>query len=94
MLFRSAYQAKYGDFTSFGAPTYAAMMVALEAVQRAEKSGTLSRETVLAELGKTDQSTSVLGTPIKLSAKGDVENASFFLFQVKDGKFVLVTKSQ
>src|SRR5215212_3564401 len=89
-----AYQAKYGDFTSFGAPTYAAMMVALEAVQRAQKSGTLSRETVLAELGKTDQSTSVLGTPIKLSAKGDVENASFFLFQVKDGKFVLVTKSQ
>ena len=89
-----AYQAKYGDFTSFGAPTYAAMMVALEAVQRAEKSGTLSRETVLAELGKTDQATSVLGTPIKLSAKGDVENASFFLFQVKEGKFVLVTKSQ
>jgi branched-chain amino acid transport system substrate-binding protein len=88
-----AYQAKYGDFTSFGAPTYAAMMVALEAVQRAEKSGTLSRDTVLAELGKTDQSSSVLGIPIKLNAKGDVENASFFLFQVKDGKFVLVTKS-
>ena len=89
-----AYQAKYGDFTSFGAPTYAAMLVALEAVQRAEKSGTLSRETVLAELGKTDQASSVLGTPIKLSAKGDVENAAFFLFQVKDGKFVLVTQSQ
>src|SRR5689334_16558177 len=89
-----AYQAKYGDFTSFGAPTYAAMMVALEAVQRAEKGGTLSRETVLAELGKTDDPTSVLGIPIKLSAKGDVENASFFLFQVKDGKFVLVTQSK
>ncbi len=89
-----AYQAKYGDFTSFGAPTYAAMIVALEAVQRAEKSGTLSRETVLAELGKTNQASSVLGTPIKLSAKGDVENASFFLFQVKDGKFVLVTQSK
>ena len=89
-----AYQAKYGDFTSFGAPTYAAMMVALEAVQRAEKSGTLSRDTVLAELGKTDQPTSVLGTPIKLNAKGDVDNASFFLFQVKDGKFELVTQSK
>jgi branched-chain amino acid transport system substrate-binding protein len=89
-----AYQAKYGDFTSFGAPTYAAMIVALEAVQRAQKAGTLSREAVLAELGKTDQSTSVLGIPIKLNAKGDVDNASFFLFQVKEGKFVLVTKSK
>jgi len=89
-----AYQAKYGDFTSFGAPTYAATLVALEAVQRAEKSGTLSRETVLAEMAKTDQATSVLGIPIKLSAKGDIENASFFLFQVKDGKFVLVSQSQ
>jgi hypothetical protein len=49
---------------------------------------------VLAELGKTNQASSVLGTPIKLNAKGDVENASFFLFQVKDGKFVLVTQSQ
>ena len=89
-----AYQAKYGDFTSFGAPTYAAMMVALEAVQRAEKSGTLSRETVLAELGKTNQASSVLGIPIKLNVKGDVENASFFLFQVKGGKFELVTQSK
>jgi len=89
-----AYQAKYGDFTSFGAPTYAAMMVALEAVQRAEKGGTLSRETVLAELGKTNQASSVLGIPIKLNAKGDVENASFFLFQVKGGKFELVTQSK
>jgi branched-chain amino acid transport system substrate-binding protein len=89
-----AYQAKYGDFTSFGAPTYAAMMVALEAVQRAEKGGTLSRDTVLAEIAKTNQSSSVLGIPIKLDAKGDVENASFFLFQVKDAKFTLVTQSQ
>ena len=75
-------------------PKSAAMMVALEAVQRAEKSGTVSRDTVLAELGKTDQSSSVLGIPIKLNAKGDIENASFFLFQVKDGKFVLVTQSK
>jgi len=89
-----AYQAKYGDFTSFGAPTYAAMMVALEAVQRAQKGGTLSRDTVLAEIAKTNQSTSVLGIPIKLDTKGDVENASFFLFQVKDAKFVLVTQSK
>jgi branched-chain amino acid transport system substrate-binding protein len=89
-----AYQAKYGDFTSFGAPTYAAMMVALEAVQRAEKSGTVSRDTVLAELSKTNQSSSVLGIPIKFDSKGDVENASFFLFQVKDNKFVLVSQSK
>jgi branched-chain amino acid transport system substrate-binding protein len=89
-----AYQAKYGDFTSFGAPTYAAMMVALEAVQRAQKAGTVSREAVLAELGKTNQSSSVLGIPIKFDSNGDIENASFFLFQVKDSKFAFVSQSK
>ncbi|MFL5803430.1 MAG: branched-chain amino acid ABC transporter substrate-binding protein [Roseiflexaceae bacterium] len=89
-----AYKAKYGgEIGPFGAPAYVATMVALEAIGHAQKGGTLSRETVLAEVPKTDMQSSILGIPIKFDSKGDVQNASFFLFQVKDGKFELVTKS-
>jgi branched-chain amino acid transport system substrate-binding protein len=90
-----AYKAKFGgEIGPFGAPTYVATMVALEAILRAQKAGTLSREAVLAELPKTNQATSILGIPITFDDKGDIQGASFFLFQVKDGKFALVTKSQ
>jgi len=90
-----AYKAKYGgEIGPFGAPTYVATMVALEAIGRAQKAGAVSREAVLAEVPKTDMSSSILGIPIKFDSKGDVQNAAFFLFQVKDGKFQLVTKSQ
>jgi branched-chain amino acid transport system substrate-binding protein len=90
-----AYKAKYGgEVGPFGAPAYAATMVVLEAIQRAQKGGTLSREAVLAEMPKTDDASSIMGIPIKFDSKGDIQNASFFLFQVKDGKFTLVTQSK
>lgn len=85
-----AYKAKYGEFGAFGPPTYVATMVALEAIGRAQKSGTLSRKAVTAEVAKTDMAKSILGIPIKFDSKGDLQNAKFFLFQVKDGKFVAV----
>jgi hypothetical protein len=70
-----------------------ATMVALEAIGRAQAAGTLSREAVLAEVPKTNMESSILGIPIQFDSKGDVQNASFFLFQVKEGKFELVTTS-
>jgi ABC-type branched-subunit amino acid transport system substrate-binding protein len=66
----------------------------LEAIQRAQKGGTLSREAVLAEMPKTDDASSIMGIPIKFDSKGDIQNASFFLFRVKDGKFALVSQSK
>ena len=89
-----AYKAKYGgEIGPFGAPTYVATMVALEAIGRAQKAGTVSRAAVLAEVPKTDMASSILGIPIKFDDKGDVQNASFFLFQVKGDKFELVPQS-
>ena len=85
-----AYTAQYGNAGPFGAPAYVATMVALEAIQRAEQAGPLSREAVLAELPKTNMESSILGIPITFDAKGDLKDAAFFLFQVKDGKFNLV----
>jgi branched-chain amino acid transport system substrate-binding protein len=81
------YRARHGEVGPFGASAYAATMVALEAIQRVRESGTLSREAVVAEIACTDQPTSILGTPIAFDAKGDVKDATFFIFQVRGGKF-------
>lgn len=86
----AAYEKQYGSFGSFGGPSYAATMVLLEAVGRAAKAGTVTRAAVLAEVAKTDQKNSALGIPIKFDAKGDIVGASFYIFQVKGDRFVLV----
>lgn len=86
----AAYEKQYGSFGSFGGPAYAATLIALEAVQRASKAGAPTRESVLAEIAKTDQKSSVLGIPMKFDAKGDIIGASFYIYQVKGDKFVLV----
>jgi len=86
----SAYQKQYGDFGSFGGPSYSATTILLEAIQRAAKAGTPTRASVLAEVAKTNDASSILGIPIKFDTKGDIVGASFFIFQVKGDNFVLV----
>ncbi len=75
---------------SFGPPTYVATMVVLEAAMRASEADSLTRAGILAEVGKTNMASSILGVPITFDANGEVKGASFFISQVKDGKFVQV----
>lgn len=79
---------EYGEFGTFGPPSYAGMMAILEAIQRAHEAGDLSREAVAAEMMNTDVAVSVLGTPIAFDENGDVVGAQFYIFQVQDGAFV------
>lgn len=79
---------EYGDFGTFGPPTYAAAMVVLEAIQRAYEGGDLSREAVRDEVANTDTETSVMGSPLAFDENGDVLNASFYIFQVQGDNFV------
>jgi branched-chain amino acid transport system substrate-binding protein len=81
---------EYGEFGTFGPPSYVATTVILEAIQRASDAGTLTREAVREEVAKTDMATTIMGTPLKFDENGDVLNASFYIFQVKDGAFVFV----
>jgi branched-chain amino acid transport system substrate-binding protein len=78
------------DFTAFGPPSYAAATVILEAIQRANDAGTLTREAVRDEVAKTNQDVSILGTPLSFDQNGDVQGAQFYIYQVKDGNFVSV----
>ncbi|MCA9902383.1 MAG: branched-chain amino acid ABC transporter substrate-binding protein [Anaerolineae bacterium] len=84
------YQAAYDDdFGSFGPPAYVATMVVLEAMARANDNGDLTREGVLAEVANTDMEMTILGSPLAFDDNGDVLDASFYIFHVEDGRFVL-----
>jgi branched-chain amino acid transport system substrate-binding protein len=86
----ATYQEQHGDIGPFGAPAYAAAMVAMEAMQRAHEQGDLSRERVRAEIAATNQANSLLGIPVAFDEKGDIVGASFFLYTVQDEQFMPV----
>lgn len=83
-----AYTARHGAVGPFGPPAYTAAMVVLEAILRANAEGPLTRAAVRDPIAQTNQAESLLGIPIAFDAKGDVQNATFFLYQVQGGKFV------
>lgn len=87
-----AYEQDFGRLTStFGPPVYAAALVALEAVERACEGRAATREAVAEEIGRTNQSRTILGRPIRFDENGDVEGARFFVFQVQgEGEYELV----
>ena len=85
----------YPKYGTFGPPVYAATHVIDQAIASVCKSGqTPSRSNVLAAIKATNESTSILGQPIKFDAHGDLVGAKWFLFKISpQGKYVLVTNS-
>jgi branched-chain amino acid transport system substrate-binding protein len=85
------YEAEFGEFTTtFGPPTYVATLTVLEAMQRAFEAGDLSREAVRNEVANTNMETSILGMPIVFDENGDIQGASFYIFQIEDGAGVFI----
>jgi branched-chain amino acid transport system substrate-binding protein len=90
----AAAKKAFPKFGTFGPPVYAATHVLDEAIATACKSGSPSRSNVLSAVKATDESSSILGQPIKFDSKGDMQNAKWFLFKIdKQGKYNLVTGS-
>ncbi len=85
-------KAAFPKFGTFGPPVYAAQHVIDEAIASACKNGgTASRSSVLAAIKSTDQSSSILGQPIKFDSHGDLVGAKWFLFKIDaKGKYNLV----
>ncbi|GAB4436316.1 MAG: ABC transporter substrate-binding protein [Chloroflexi bacterium OHK40] len=83
-----AYTSRHGAVGPFGPPAYTAAMVVLEAILRASAEGPLTRAAVRDAIAQTNQAESLLGIPIAFDTKGDIQNASFFLYQVQGGAFV------
>src|SRR5215831_11387719 len=87
----AAATARWGAFSTFGPPTYAATHVIDEAIASVCKSGqTPSRSNVLAAIKTTNEATTILGQPISFDSNGDVVNGKFFLFKIDStGKYQL-----
>lgn len=87
-----AYREEYGEFGTYGPPTFAAATVLLHGILAVCESGEEpARESVAAQVAETDLAESILGQPIRFDENGDLEDARFFLFRVEDGEFVLIS---
>jgi branched-chain amino acid transport system substrate-binding protein len=88
----AAFEDEYGDFGTFGPPTFAATTVVMEAAAAACEGGEEpTREAVLEQMDQTDLPESILGQPIAFTENGDIQDATFFIFQVQDdGSYQLV----
>ena len=88
----AAFEDEYGDFGTFGPPTFAATTVVMEAATAVCESGEEpTREAVLEQMDQTDLPESILGQPIAFTENGDIQDATFFIFQVQDdGSYQLV----
>jgi branched-chain amino acid transport system substrate-binding protein len=88
----AAFEDEYGDFGTFGPPTFAATTVVMEAATAVCEGGDEpTREAVLEQMDETDLPDSILGQPIAFTENGDIQDATFFIFQVQDdGSYQLV----
>jgi branched-chain amino acid transport system substrate-binding protein len=88
--YTSRYEAQFGEFGAFGGPSALAGRIALEAIERCFNASDLTRACVVKEIAATNMSDSLLGIPISFGEGNQVNGGSFFIFQVKEGNFVLV----
>lgn len=87
----TAYKRSHGgtpDF--FGAPTYVATQVVVNAIAKACANGTATRAEVRKNIAKTRIKASLLGLPVRFTANGDLNGGKFSIFKVTNGKYTLV----
>ena len=86
------YTAQYSpDFGAFGGAAGLATQVLLEAVVGCVQSGDATNACVLAATSATDLESTVLGIPVSFGAGNQALGSEFFLFQVEDGAFNLIS---
>jgi branched-chain amino acid transport system substrate-binding protein len=78
--FVAAFEAKYGQLSSYGPLAYEAANIILEAIK---KSGKAERAAVRDAVRATRDYRGVLGVPISFNDKGDVAGGAIFIYQVK-----------
>lgn len=81
--FIRGYGAKF--VSNFGPPIYVATNAAIVAIQKACTDGTVTRAEVQRNLRATSLPKTVLGSPLKFTARGDVRGAKFYIFKLGAG---------
>jgi len=81
-------KAHKGDGEFFGAPSFVAAQVVINAVTKACANGTATRAEVRKLVAKTKLKTSILGLPVAFSASGDLKGGGFGIYQIQsNGSF-------
>ncbi len=84
------YKSEFGgDPGPFGAPTWVATQVVVQAVVNACKAGNgkVTRDAVRAQVQNLKLKNTILGIPVSFSTNGDVVGAGFFVFKITGGKY-------
>ena len=84
------FKAVYGETGPFGAPTWVAAQVLINAAARACADGQISRAEMRQQMPKTNLRQTILGTPIKFNKNGDISGAEFHVFHIVNGKYITV----
>jgi ABC-type branched-subunit amino acid transport system substrate-binding protein len=85
------YTEKYGEtYGAFGGAAALSTQIVLEALERCHQAENLNRACLIEELEATDMPESLLGIPVSFGTGNQLEGGEFFIFQVKQGEFVLV----
>jgi branched-chain amino acid transport system substrate-binding protein len=82
--FVEAYQAKYGQLTSYGPLAYEATNIILEAAKRV---GRFDRAAIRDAVRGTRDYKGILGVPLSFDSKGDVAGGRIYVYQVRGPKF-------
>jgi branched-chain amino acid transport system substrate-binding protein len=84
------HKAYPGATSPFGAPNYVLAQMYANAVTKACKNKTITRAELRADFGKVSIKSTILGTPIRFTANGDLAGAKFHIFKIVGGKYQTV----
>jgi branched-chain amino acid transport system substrate-binding protein len=87
----AGFQKQFPGATSpFGAPNYVLAQMYANAVTKACKNKTLTRAELRADFAKVSLKSTILGTPVRFTANGDLAGAKFHIFKIVGGKYKTV----
>jgi branched-chain amino acid transport system substrate-binding protein len=87
----AAFQKQFPGATSpFGAPNYVLAQMYSSAITTACKDKKITRTELRKDFAKVSLKSTILGTPIRFTANGDLAGAKFHIFKITNGKYQTV----
>jgi branched-chain amino acid transport system substrate-binding protein len=87
----AAYNKQFPGGTSpFGAPNYVLAQMFASAITVSCKDGKITRAELRKNFAKVSLKSTILGTPIRFTANGDLAGAKFHIFKIVNGKYQTV----
>jgi len=76
-----------GATSPFGAPNYVLAQMYASAITKSCTDGKITRAELRKNFAKVALKSTILGTPIRFTANGDLAGAKFHIFKIVDGKY-------